>query len=648
MATADVVFVAPPFYSLARPSLALGILQALCRDRGISCKSIYANLYFSTNMPLTHYEEICELGANTLFGEWLFSRQLFPGTSESNDQDYLRHAKNIGVSPSLISSGLEVRKTICDYVRQMTELILGNSPKIVGFTTTFQQTMASLAMARTLRALRPDIILCIGGANCDSPMGDFLADHFDYLDHVFVGEGEHSFVEFIELAARTKFDRAKLREAKGKVIKGNALRELPRYPSPRFGDYFESLTNLGLRSWVEPSIPFESSRGCWWGEKHHCTFCGLNGTNMAFRARAASDVVSEIADHVRTYQVECFHAVDNILSTDHLKDLLPAIRDQFPDCVYFYEVKSNLKRPQLELLASANVIWVQPGIESLKDDALRLMKKGVAAVQNLRFLRDCQELGIYPVWNWLFGFPGEDFADTIDEAIAIIGKITHLVPPNGPIRIRLDRYSPNFDKKGQDFANVRPFVDYRYIFPGFSDKELERYAYFFSYEGWDAEPPPGIIRLRNALQKWRDRSGKRAPVLRMFDLSADAHLIIDTRRSTMIKFIDGLECRVLKSVREPMSRARVLEHCRDADAKAVEAAIRSLVGQDLIVECGGLYVSIVCEDADRASTSQGSSKNPLGHVKSKPSLGLFEPLRQSTAASARHHPHRFHGRQAYR
>lgn len=36
---------------------------------------------------------------------------------------------------------------------------------------------------------------------------------------------------------------------------------------------------------------YEASLGCWWGEKHHCTFCGLNGTTMKFRAGGAGALV---------------------------------------------------------------------------------------------------------------------------------------------------------------------------------------------------------------------------------------------------------------------------------------------------------------------------------------------------------------------
>ena len=33
---------------------------------------------------------------------------------------------------------------------------------------------------------------------------------------------------------------------------------------------------------MSPTLLIETSRGCWWGERNHCTFCGLNGSSMSF------------------------------------------------------------------------------------------------------------------------------------------------------------------------------------------------------------------------------------------------------------------------------------------------------------------------------------------------------------------------------
>ncbi len=42
-------------------------------------------------------------------------------------------------------------------------------------------------------------------------------------------------------------------------------------------------------------VPYETSRGCWWGQKKHCTFCGLNPLGMNYRAKSPERAV-EIID----------------------------------------------------------------------------------------------------------------------------------------------------------------------------------------------------------------------------------------------------------------------------------------------------------------------------------------------------------------
>src|SRR4029077_5489915 len=56
---------------------------------------------------------------------------------------------------------------------------------------------------------------------------------------------------------------------------------------PQFDEFFERLAKTGFTAEVmrEVRLPYETSRGCWWGAKSH-TFCGLNGSTMAFRSKS--------------------------------------------------------------------------------------------------------------------------------------------------------------------------------------------------------------------------------------------------------------------------------------------------------------------------------------------------------------------------
>ena len=128
---------------------------------------------------------------------------------------------------------------------------------------------------------------------------------------------------------------------------------------------------------------------------------------MRFRSKPASRVAEEILAMAERYGVLDFVAVDDIIDLRHINELFPLLRGSGSDLSFFYETKANLTKDQLRAFAAAGVRAIQPGIESLSTPILRLMRKGVTGLQNLRLLKWCAEIGIKPSWNLLYGFPGE-------------------------------------------------------------------------------------------------------------------------------------------------------------------------------------------------------------------------------------------------
>ena len=124
----------------------------------------------------------------------------------------------------------------------------------------------------------------------------------------------------------------------------------------------------------------------------------------------------------------------------------------------FYEVKANLKKAQVRLLRDAGVRVIQPGIESFSNDVLARMRKGVRGLQNIQLLKWCKEFGITPQWNLLWGFPHEP-PEEYARMAALLPLLTHLTPPQTASAIRIDRFSPNFDRaEALGFADVQPFA----------------------------------------------------------------------------------------------------------------------------------------------------------------------------------------------
>ena len=96
------------------------------------------------------------------------------------------------------------------------------------------------------------------------------------------------------------------REAGNVVFGGRAanLRDLNVTPVPEFDEYFYARTESGydrLQPDGDVLLPIETARGCWWGVKHHCTFCGLNRAGMEFRAKEPGQVMDMLETLSRRY-----------------------------------------------------------------------------------------------------------------------------------------------------------------------------------------------------------------------------------------------------------------------------------------------------------------------------------------------------------
>ncbi len=169
-----------------------------------------------------------------------------------------------------------------------------------------------------------------------------------------------------------------------------------------------ALAASAARHWVEPKLVVEGARGCWLGEKHHCTFCGLNGSFMQFRSKSPDTFYEEIVELARRHRVLDMYVVDNILDMGYLTTVLPRIIDSGYDLRLHIEIKAGHAPPPSSVPSpTRGMIYVQPGIESLNHRVLDLMDKGVSGCQNVRMLRDGAETGLSVAWNYLHGFPGE-------------------------------------------------------------------------------------------------------------------------------------------------------------------------------------------------------------------------------------------------
>jgi ribosomal peptide maturation radical SAM protein 1 len=599
-----VAIVVMPFLAIDRPSLAAGLLKAAVEKRGVACDCKYFNVTFAKMAGTRTYLDALDTPPHVLAGEWVFS-QLFYGQAFSNWSNYESEVLNCSLwgmeevdERSDIRAALDIAPA---FLRVVFESNDWEQYDLVAFTSTFEQTMSSLCLARMIREHYPRVRIAAGGANFESSMGLAYMEHFTFLDYVCTGEGDECFPQLCENLSRGIEDvpPGMLYRAGGRVqstpISKPGFVELDSLPVPSFDDYFRIISASGLNAGAA-ILPMETSRGCWWGERHHCTFCGLNGEGMKFRRKNWRRVVEEVDELTTRYPSSFVQFTDNILSLDYFKNLIPYWADRGDSIPKFFEVKANLTRGQIEMLRRAGVSSIQPGIENLADDTLRLMRKGVTGAQNVATLRWIAELNLDVYWNLIFGFPNEPVKD-YDTNLSVMNLMTHLSPPDVCTYIRLDRFSPNFtDWQSLGFSSISPVPSYRHIFP-LDEAELSRFAYYFAYEHAELD---SVLRLTRPMVDfancWREKSkaGENGSLVVRPRLGGGA-VLVDTRfnfdESKLV--LTPLELDLLLQCDAPVAPNRAvmntarecestIEHTREVFDALISRGVIAVIGKHAI------------------------------------------------------------------
>jgi ribosomal peptide maturation radical SAM protein 1 len=547
----DVLLVVPPFAGIERPSLGVHQLQAVAKEDGISVDVFYANIFFASLIGVDTYNRIVNSPYAYHVGERLFAKHAFGtgGVATLIDNYHDLHSNEdplakIEEFKETLGKLKPIEERLPAYIENIAQLIVASEYKYIGFTTTFQQVASSISIANELKSSQPDLCILFGGGNCESDMGREMLKLTDSIDYVFAGESEASFLHFIAEALEGN-------RPPNNVIQGSPCKNLNKLPIVNYHDYYAQIEHwLDDEVYLDTSLMYETSRGCWWGQKHHCTFCGL-GETMSFREKDALKVVAELKQLLDQHPNSNIFMVDNIIPHTYFETLLPLLEKEVPDANIFYELKSNLTLEKCIQLKNAGVNIAQPGIEALSTSLLRRMDKGVTASQNINLLRYSRSVKMVMTWNLLYGFPG-DTKEEYEETLYLLPFLRHFFPPAGPFKLSLDRFSPYYDfPEKYGITNRRPIKGYRGLYP--ETIELPKMAYHFEgdYESASCENSGLIADIQREVDIWEamwNEGSDKIPRLHVKKMFNGRLALIDTRGlsgTQDFQFIDQAQAEVL-------------------------------------------------------------------------------------------------------
>jgi ribosomal peptide maturation radical SAM protein 1 len=604
---ARVALVNMPFAMADRPSIQCGLLKAVLTRAGHVVDVFYLNLELAAELGAAFYNETSGVRNDILLGEWLFSVAAFG--YRSDEADYL--AACPGVATKCRELGVEF-SSLCDlrngtlplWIERWAAEIDWGSYAAIGFTSTFEQNNAAFSLARAIKARHPESIIIFGGANFDGEMGKEYVRALPFIDYIVVGEGDRALPQTIDRIAQGESPLG----IPGVFTRGTAgavgcspaplIDNLDELPYPEYDEYFSTLFRLGRDRVIgskPPVLLVENARGCWWGEKQHCTFCGLNGHQMRFRSKSPTEAVRQLRALSSRYKIVNFEAVDNILDMRYLDQFCAALVEKRTDYNIFYEVKANLSPSQLRALSRAGVRFIQPGIESLSSHILKLMRKGITMLRNVRLLKWARYYNLRTQWLILNGFPGETLQD-YEQQRKLIPWLVHLPPPAGAGRLWLERFSPHFFDQSFPVRKVRPLDAYRFVYPE-TGLNLEEVAYFFAYEMDDVVPEESLHDLHEQIANWQEawRHGPR-PTL-VYQRTPDWIRFIDRRKDPVAHDFGRREALIYELCNEteqtPDAICRHLETTgTPSTAAEVKAALDDFCRLGLMIDEDGRFLSL--------------------------------------------------------
>jgi len=485
----------------ARPdysSIQVGRLKAFLKQNGINCTAFYPYLELSNSLGCELYYRIADL-LHPVLAEGFFAN--IPGSDSSNP--FIAECVSSGeINEPLIT---DVLKTCTAFIEDLSQQEFWQDYSHVGFSCTFNQVFASLALARLLKRRYPWQKIIFGGGNMTGEAGRRYFEIYDFIDCVISGPGEGSLLQYI------------VHDKPGRVFIEGTFNPDSLAIFPDFDDFFSSpLVPANTASAI-----LTASDGCDYGR---CSFCALN-ERKSYHALTEAEITTMIHKAITRYGTRSIEFADTSLPACLTSSEFSSAVEMLGLNMYG-EIRAVLDNQKAINLKRAGFYGFQVGIESFNTNVLKRMCKPSSTLQNIYNLRVLYENEIEAGYNLILDFPGTT-ADELDSMIGLIPSIFHLAPPTALIKFQLCRGSGVFKNTSKYMiGTITPSHLYMASL-GTGNAEILPHYFDYSYEGPDLTQ--WLYRIDSLCRKWSDVYN---PVMSALSLTQeDGDFIINDARS---------------------------------------------------------------------------------------------------------------------
>jgi len=308
--------------------------------------------------------------------------------------------------------------------------IASEAPDVVGISVCFPgQTQPAYSMAMAIKEAFPSIHLTVGGPSMTQMLirqsGQVLAEALGPFDSGVVFEGEHTLLALLEIVEKYREDPMALTKAFG--LQPNIVHRLP----DGTGHYRKGSADIDMRTLPSPDydgmplslyfsphrvLPYDPTRGCYWGR---CTFChyGLSEVGTAsYRERKVETCVEHLRVLSERYGTKTFYLSQDSVAPKTLVRFAEAMAEADLGIRWATDLKAEkyLTAERAEILRKGGAVACALGIESASPRVLGLIDKGAPVSVLGEVIERLSDADIAVEAMCFTEFPSETISEALD------------------------------------------------------------------------------------------------------------------------------------------------------------------------------------------------------------------------------------------
>lgn len=313
--------------------------------------------------------------------------------------------------------------TINNYIDEILARLYKSRPDILAFSCYIWNISMVEELADLLGKVLPETSIWVGGPEVSYDAGDVLKRN-PAIDLVMCGEGEETFRELVEAAAKQfPLEGELLSDIAGIVFRGRDGRITDTGARPPLSMDLLPFPYKNMELFKNRIIYYESSRGC----PFSCSYC-LSSIDRHVRFRSMDKVKKELSVFLEA-KVPQVKFVDRTFNCRHDRtlEIWRFIRDKDNGVTNFhFEITADLlNEEELELLESMRpgLVQLEIGVQSVNPDTLQAIQRSMDFEKLAGIVRRLgKNRNIHQHLDLIAGLPWEDmdsFAQSFNKVYSL-------------------------------------------------------------------------------------------------------------------------------------------------------------------------------------------------------------------------------------